>query len=148
MARPKARQLTERELEIMHFFWDASSADASELTAQQVRDALAKSGRRLAYTTVATLVRILHEKDFLNMTHDQRPFRYQAARSFDDVSSSILGDLVDRKDARGSDVGRLFRNENQQLGGDFVELVATHVTQGDHELPRNGSHRIDKGVIE
>ncbi len=100
MARPKAKQLTERELEIMHFFWDtsseASSADASELTAQQVRDALAKSGRRLAYTTVATLVRILHEKDFLNMTHDQRPFRYQAARSFDDVSSSILGDLVDR----------------------------------------------------
>ena len=100
MARPKAKQLTERELEIMHFFWDASSADGStnngELTAQQVRDALAKSGRRLAYTTVATLVRILHEKDFLNMTHDQRPFRYQAARSFDDVSSSILGDLVDR----------------------------------------------------
>ena len=73
MARPKARQLTERELEIMHFFWDASSTDAGELTAQQVRDALAKSGRRLAYTTVATLVRILHEKDFLNMTHDQRP---------------------------------------------------------------------------
>ena len=100
MARPKARQLTERELEIMHFFWDASSAVGStntgDLTAQQVRDALAKSGRRLAYTTVATLVRILHEKDFLNMTHDQRPFRYQAARSFDDVSSSILGDLVDR----------------------------------------------------
>ena len=100
MARPKAKQLTERELEIMHFFWDASSTDGStdggELTAQQVRDVLAKSGRRLAYTTVATLVRILHEKDFLNMTHDQRPFRYQAARSFDDVSSNILGDLVDR----------------------------------------------------
>jgi len=100
MARPKAKQLTERELEIMHIFWHASSAassvSAGELTAQQVRDALAKSGRRLAYTTVATLVRILHEKDFLDMTHDQRPFRYQAARSFDDVSSSILGDLVDR----------------------------------------------------
>ena len=104
MARPKAKQLTERELEIMHIFWDtnskvgsaASIADAGELTAQQVRDALAKEGRRLAYTTVATLVRILHEKDFLNMTHDQRPFRYQAARSFDDVSSRILGDLVDR----------------------------------------------------
>jgi BlaI family penicillinase repressor len=104
MARPKAKELTERELEIMHIFWEASSEDvsgadsgsASELTAQQVRDALAKAGRSLAYTTVATLVRILHEKNFLDMTHDERPFRYQAARSFDDVSSSILHDLVDR----------------------------------------------------
>jgi len=91
MARPKAKHLTERELEIMHIFWDGD-----ERTAQQVRDELARGGRRLAYTTVATLVRILNEKDFLTVTNDQRPFRYEAARSFDEVSGSILRDLVDR----------------------------------------------------
>ncbi|MEZ6053806.1 MAG: BlaI/MecI/CopY family transcriptional regulator [Planctomycetaceae bacterium] len=35
----------------------------------------ATNGRDLAYTTVATLVRILEEKGFLELTHDERPFR-------------------------------------------------------------------------
>ena len=50
MVRPRARELTERELEIMHVFWESDA-----LTATDVRQRLAKSGRKLAYTTVATL---------------------------------------------------------------------------------------------
>ena len=59
MARPKAKELTERELEIMHVFWDRGDSTAAE-----VREHLAGDGRNLAYTTVATLVRILDEKGF------------------------------------------------------------------------------------
>lgn len=70
MARPKARELTERELEVMHIFWDRG-----ESTAADVRDVLAQQGRDLAYTTVATLVRILLEKEFLTQTTTERPFR-------------------------------------------------------------------------
>ena len=51
MARPKATELTERELEIMHVFWKQGAPTAGE-----VREALANAGRDLAYTTVATLV--------------------------------------------------------------------------------------------
>lgn len=91
MARPKAMELTERELEIMHVFWKRG-----ELTAGDVRDELARSGRDLAYTTVATLVRILLEKDFIQQTNAERPFRYRPIRSFDDVSGRLLGDLVKR----------------------------------------------------
>ena len=91
MARPKAKELTERELEIMHIFWESG-----EMTAQEVRNQLAASGRDLAYTTVATLVRILLDKDFLTQTHDVRPFRFQPARSFEDVSGSLIRDLVER----------------------------------------------------
>jgi BlaI family transcriptional regulator, penicillinase repressor len=91
MARPRAKELTERELELMHIFWDGD-----EMTAQQVRDWLEAAGRPLAYTTVATLVRILLDKQFLEQTHHERPFRYRPARSFEDVSGGMLSDLVDR----------------------------------------------------
>ena len=91
MARPRAKELTERELEIMHVFWEQG-----ELTAAQVRDALGRAGRKLAYTTVATLIRILSEKGFIEQTNDQRPFRYQPIRSFDDVSGNLLSDILQR----------------------------------------------------
>ena len=91
MARPPARELTQRELEVMHVFWRRG-----ESTVADARDDLAARGRDLAYTTVATLVRILTEKGFLTQTHEERPFRFQPVRSFDDVSGSLLGDLVER----------------------------------------------------
>jgi predicted transcriptional regulator len=91
MARPKASELTERELEVMHVFWNRG-----EQTVAAVRDDLAATGRDLAYTTVATLVRILVEKGFLRQTNDERPFRFQPLRSFEEVSGNLLTDLVRR----------------------------------------------------
>ena len=91
MPRPKAKELTERELEIMHVFWEAG-----ELTPADVRERLASEGRDLAYTTVATLVRILLEKGFIEQTNQERPFRYRPVRSFKDVSRNLVRDLVER----------------------------------------------------
>ncbi|MBT6153349.1 MAG: BlaI/MecI/CopY family transcriptional regulator [Planctomycetaceae bacterium] len=91
MARPKAKDLTERELEVMHVFWDRG-----EGTVAHVRDELSAAGRELAYTTVATLVRILCEKGALQQTTTERPFQFQAARSFEEVSGNLLGDLLNR----------------------------------------------------
>lgn len=97
MARPKAKELTTRELEIMHVFWDRCASESeAQLTVTEVRDALEQSGRELAYTTVATLVRILVEKSFLKQTNDERPFLYCSIRSFDDVSGSMLGDMIQK----------------------------------------------------
>ena len=60
MARPRARDLTERELEVMHAFWKSEG----EATAAEIRDRLAESGLDRTYTTIATLVRNLEEKGF------------------------------------------------------------------------------------
>jgi len=100
MGRPRARELTERELEVMHVFWGGG-----ESTVADVRDELAQSGRDLAYTTVATLVRILTEKGFLEQTTGDRPFQFRAVRSFEEVSGSLVGDLVER----------VFRGSREQL---------------------------------
>jgi BlaI family penicillinase repressor len=91
MARPAAKDLTDRELEVMHLFWRHG-----EQTAAAVRDRLATAGTDLTYPTVANLVRILHEKGFLSPTNAERPFRYQPCRSYEDVSGRLLGDVVRR----------------------------------------------------
>jgi predicted transcriptional regulator len=91
MPRPAAKDLTERELEVMHEFWRHG-----RLTAAEARDHLAAAGRDLTYTTVATLVRILHEKGFLKPINENRPFVYTPARSYEDVSARLLGDVLER----------------------------------------------------
>lgn len=100
MARPPAKELTERELEVMHVFWAHGQSTVAE-----VRERLAAAGRELAYTTVATLVRILSEKGFLEQTNTERPFQYRPIRSFEEVSGSLLGDVVER----------VFRGSREQL---------------------------------
>ena len=91
MARPAAKELTERELEIMHQYWKLG-----ETTIADIREALLASGTDLAYTTVATLVRILTDKGFLEQTTTERPFKHKPLRSFEDVSNSLVGDMLDR----------------------------------------------------
>jgi predicted transcriptional regulator len=100
MARPPAKELTERELEVMHVFWNRGESGVGE-----VRDALAEAGLDRAYTTVATLVRILADKGFLVQTRDERPFSYRPSRSYEDVSRKLLGELLDR----------VFRGSREQL---------------------------------
>ncbi len=41
-------------------------------------------------------MRILAEKGFLEQTNTDRPFQYRPVRSFEEVSRSILGDMVER----------------------------------------------------
>ena len=92
MARPRAKELTERELEVMQVFWKHG-----EITAVDARELLAEAGLDRAYTTIATLVRILLEKGFLaQLPGNERPFRYRATRSQEEVSDRLLADVVKR----------------------------------------------------
>ena len=105
MARPPAKELTERELEVMHVFWKRG-----ESTVGEARDALAETGVDRAYTTVATLVRILADKSFLVQTNHERPFCYRPSRTYEDVSRKLLGELLDR----------VFRGSREEL---LVQLL-------------------------
>ena len=100
MGRPRAKELTRRELEVMHVFWKRGPSTVAE-----VRDQLSALGRELAYTTVATLVRILSEKGFLEQANQQRPFVHRPVRSYEEVSGSLLGDVVQQ----------VFRGSREQL---------------------------------
>jgi predicted transcriptional regulator len=105
MVRPAARDLTERELEVMHIFWEEGEATAAE-----ARERLAAAGLDRTYPTIANLVRILHDKGFLEQTNAERPFRYRAVRSYEEVSGRLLRDVM----------RRVFRGSREQL---LVRLV-------------------------
>jgi BlaI family penicillinase repressor len=100
MGRPAASELTDRELEVMHVFWARGPATVAE-----VREELINGGLDLAYTTVATLVRIIADKGFIEQTNEDRPFRYRPARSYEEVSGRLLKDVVER----------VFRGSREQL---------------------------------
>ena len=105
MARPKNPELTDRELAVMQVFWQTEEA-----TAEQARQELLKAGEDVAYVTIANVVRGLLNKGFLKQTHSDRPYRYTAVRSFDDVSKKLLGAFM----------GRLFQGSREAM---LVQLL-------------------------
>lgn len=118
MARPPAQELTERELEVMHVFWRHGKATAAE-----ARDLLAGSGLDRTYTTIANLVRTLHDKGFLKQLNSERPFLYRPVKSFEEVSGKLLGDLVQRV-FRGSRAQLLCRlGEQRRLTAEEREVL-------------------------
>jgi predicted transcriptional regulator len=90
MARP-SKELTERELQVMHAFWTLGEAGVAEARDELIR----KRQGTPAYTTVATLVRILAEKGFLRQVNQDRPFRYRPARTYEEVSRRLLDQVVE-----------------------------------------------------
>ncbi len=88
MVRRKTEQLTPLELEIMHVLWETGPANVQ--TVQQ------KLKRELAYTTVQTMLNILHRKGKAKRTLKERAYFYKPAVSRKQVVSKHVGDIVDR----------------------------------------------------
>jgi len=93
MARKKAGdQLTPLETEIMKVLWETGPA-----TVQTVSERL-PGDRKLAYTTVQTMLNVLHRKGKANRIHVEgdRALRYGAALSEDSAVRQVLSDVVNR----------------------------------------------------
>jgi predicted transcriptional regulator len=91
MARKKkSPQLTQLELEIMKVLWETGPA-----TVQQVQDHL-ELEPPLAYTTIQTMLNVLHRKGRVKRSLKDRAYRYRAAVSRDQIVSSTMKDIIDR----------------------------------------------------
>ena len=88
MARTKSDNLTPLELEIMHVLWAEGPANV-----QTVQQHLA---RELAYTTVQTMLNILHRKGKVKRTLKDRAYVYKAVVSRSQVVGQHMSDIVDR----------------------------------------------------
>ncbi len=86
--KKEAQVLTPLELEIMQVLWHAGPSNV-----QAVQEGL---GGNLAYTTVQTMLNVLHRKGKVKRTLNGRAFEYQAVLSKDKALSHAVGDLVDR----------------------------------------------------
>jgi predicted transcriptional regulator len=88
--RKTAGPLTPLELEIMKVLWDAGPSSV-----QAVQQALEKN-RPLAYTTVQTMLNLLHRKGKVERQLEDRAFRYTAAVSRQRETATAMRDLIDR----------------------------------------------------
>ena len=88
MARQKSQHLTPLELEIMDVLWETGPANVQ--TVQQKLE-----GDR-AYTTVQTMLNILHRKGKVKRTLKDRAYFYKPAVSREKVISKQVIDVVDR----------------------------------------------------
>jgi predicted transcriptional regulator len=88
--RTKSRTLTEQELEIMKVVWDLQSA-----TVRDVYEALLRR-RKIAYTTVMTMMNILEEKGYLKKRAEDKAYRYRPTRRKTKVIKEMVQDFVRR----------------------------------------------------
>src|SRR6202171_5001246 len=88
MVRRKTEHLTPLELEIMHVLWETGPANVQAV--QQ------KLQRELAYTTVQTMLNILHRKGKTKRTLKDRAYFYKSAASRSQVVGQHMSDIVER----------------------------------------------------
>ena len=88
--RPKSPTLTPQELEIMKLVWQRGEA-----TVRDVYEALLER-RKIAYTTVMTMMRVLERKGHLKTRREVRAYVYRPARPERQVVRSMVREFVDR----------------------------------------------------
>lgn len=86
----KFRQLGTLERAIMEHLWNSSEPQ----TVRQVHHALC-ARRKLAYTTVMTVLHRLADKELVDQIRDERAFRYCAAGGRDELIAGLMVDALD-----------------------------------------------------
>jgi BlaI family transcriptional regulator, penicillinase repressor len=112
MRSPKPT-LTEQELEIMKVVWRLETA-----TVRHVYETLLER-RRIAYTTVMTMMNILETKGYLKKRYEDRAYIYQPSQPQKLVIRSMVREFVNR----------VFNGSAEPLLAHLVE--DRHLTEND-----------------
>jgi predicted transcriptional regulator len=112
--------LGELERSVMDILWatpeNLSAYELQDRLATTERDAIAK---RLAATTVLTVLSRLEKKGFVERERESRPHRYRAVASREDhvaeLMHEVLGDASDRAAVLERFVGRASQHETELL---------------------------------
>jgi BlaI family penicillinase repressor len=87
---PRTHVLTPQELEIMKVVWSSGP-----VTVRDVYETLL-GRRKVAYTTVMTMMNILEQKGYLKKSAKDRAFVYQASKPQKQVVRRMVREFVDR----------------------------------------------------
>jgi predicted transcriptional regulator len=88
--RKSRRQLTPLELQIMNVLWDCGPSNV-----QSVQEKLAGSPK-LAYTTVQTMLNVLHRKGRVRRRLRGRAYDYAPVLTREKAAGNAIGDMVNR----------------------------------------------------
>lgn len=100
--------LGETEMEILHLVWELGEA-----TVADVQERILKT-RKVAYTTVMTVMKNLNSKGYLQFRKEGATFVYSAAKKPEDVQFNLINRLVDKvfKGSPSALVQTLVQNEH------------------------------------
>jgi predicted transcriptional regulator len=117
MRRPSTI-LTEQELEIMKIVWARERA-----TVRDVYEALLER-RKVAYTTVMTMMKILEQKRYLKKTQVDRAYVYRPAQPQRQVIGAMVREFVNRVFNGSAEPLLVHLVEEHELSREDLEEIA------------------------
>jgi BlaI family penicillinase repressor len=115
--RPPSKTLTDQELEIMKIVWVRQTA-----TVRDVYEALLER-RKVAYTTVMTMMKILENKGYLHRKQVDRAYVYRPAQPKNQVIGKMVRDFVNRVFNGSAEPLLVHLIEDRRLTGDEIEEI-------------------------
>jgi len=115
--RPPSKTLTDQELEIMKIVWERQTT-----TVRDVYEALLER-RRVAYTTVMTMMKILEHKGYLNRKQVDRAYVYRPAQPKNRVIRAMVRDFVNRVFNGSAQPLLVHLIEDRHLTADEIEEI-------------------------
>jgi BlaI family penicillinase repressor len=116
--RAKSPALTGQELEIMKVVWSRDSA-----TVRDVYETLL-ARRKIAYTTVMTMMNILEQKKYLKKKQEDRAYVYRPARPKQQVIQGMVREFLDRVFNGSAEPLLMHLIEDQKLSSEDLEEIA------------------------
>jgi len=122
--RAKSPILTEQELEIMKVVWGKE-----RVTVRDVYETLLER-RKIAYTTVMTMMKILEQKKYLRKSQDDRAFVYRPTKPKKLVIQDMVREFVDRVFNGSAEPLLLHLVEDRKLSSKDLDELARMIREG------------------
>ncbi len=119
--RKPSTTLTPPELEIMRLVWDGN-----DVTVRDVYEALL-ARRKVAYTTVLTVMTVLEKKGYLVRRRGERPSVYRAAQPEQAVERSMVREFLERVFSGASRPLLVHLIKDRRLSPEDLEQLAREV---------------------
>jgi predicted transcriptional regulator len=122
--RPRANVLTEQELEIMKIVWGREA-----VTVRDVYETLLER-KKVAYTTVMTMMRILEEKGYVTRSEAGKAYVYAAAEPRERVLGGMVSEFLQRVFDGAAKPLLLHLVENREVSASEMEEIAAILKKG------------------
>jgi predicted transcriptional regulator len=129
MARQKSQHLTPLEMEIMDVLWETGPANV-QVVQQKLK-------RELAYTTVQTMLNILHRKGKVKRTLKDRAYFYRPSITREKAISKQVIDVIDRLFAGSAESLVMSLVETKHLTPEKLARLQKLVAEVQEELDEN-----------
>lgn len=126
--KKSAETLTPLELQIMQVLWEKGPATVAEM---QMR-----LGTELAYTTVQTMLTVLHRKEKVTRVQEGRAFRYEPAVSRERATGNALGDLVKRMFGGSAEALLMAMVDTRQISAEELGQLAQKLSVAEAEAAK------------